>query len=230
MDVFYISPQHLLATDYEPSFSFSVDAAVIRTHRAVATSSVASEVTAYEPTNDISSRYTVPTDASNNQFPSSHHNGNQFPSSHQEGGLTSSLNDRVFSQALPVAPSIDAAKRSLPSMTIISGVTESHKLEQEQLRAPKPSPPPVTKPVPQKPRKAQNKFMQTPSQPVVMPRSAQMVNDIEQQFSGLEFGSAPLSPTAPSQQNNIPSPVAAEPIKTSVPERYYILLFSLHVV
>ena len=87
-------------------------------------------------------------------------------------------------------------------MPIVSGVTESHKLEQEQLRPtpPKPSPLHVHPKPPPQPRRT-NKYAGLPSQPVVMPRSAKMVNDVEEQFSGLEFGSGPLSPHTAAAKN-----------------------------
>ena len=82
-------------------------------------------------------------------------------------------------------------------MPIVSGVTESHKLEQEQLRTSK------TQHV-KKRRRVHKKYVNLPSQPVVMPRSAQMVNDIEEQFTGLEFGSGPLSPRTSANDNQSP--------------------------
>ena len=85
-------------------------------------------------------------------------------------------------------------------MPIVSGVTESHKLEQEQLRPAPPKPAPIH--LHAKPSRRTNKYATIPSQPVVMPRSAKMVNDIEEQFSGLEFGSGPLSPHTTTSSNN----------------------------
>lgn len=159
-------PSSTSKDDKEKYLPENVDAAVIRS---VPTSSTSGEVTSYQPTNDLS-RYMNAA-------------SNQFPSSHQEGGLTSSLNDRAF--PLPSSSvSSDSVNRTVASMPMISGVTESHKLEQEQLKPQRIS----------KPRKSQNKFFQLPKQPVVMPRSAQMVNDIKDQFAGLEFGSGPISP------------------------------------
>ena len=81
-------------------------------------------------------------------------------------------------------------------MPIVSGVTESHKLEQEQLRTSKTQ-------HANKPRRVHNKYVNLPSIPVVMPRSAQMVNDIEEQFTGLEFGSGPLSPRTSANENQL---------------------------
>ena len=81
----------------------------------------------------------------------------------------------------------DSLTRSTASMQIVSGITESHKLEQEQLGLPKMQ---QQKPI----RKVQSRNKPIPSQPVVMPRTAHLVNDAEDQYSGLEFGSVPLSP------------------------------------
>lgn len=173
----------------------NIDTAVIRS---IPNSSTGGgDVTSYQPADDLSRYINTPS--------------NQFPSSHQEGGLTSSLNDpRTFS--LPntnntttnntnnIRTTSDNIHRTISSMPIVSGVTESHKLEQEQLRPTPPKPSPLhvhSKPPPRR----TNKYVNLPSQPVVMPRSAKMVNDIEEQFSGLEFGSGPLSPHTTASKN-----------------------------
>ena len=71
---------------------------------------------------------------------------------------------------------------------MISGITESHKLEQEQRNA-------KTHQQQLKiPRKLIPKNTVQSGQPVVMPRSAKHVHDVEEQFTGLEFGSGPVSP------------------------------------
>lgn len=79
-------------------------------------------MTSYQPTDDISRYMNSPS--------------NQFPSSHPEGGLTNTLNDRAFSLPSSSAAN-DNIHRTISSMPIVSGVTESHKLEQEQLRTSK---------------------------------------------------------------------------------------------
>lgn len=70
---------------------------------------------------------------------------------------------------------------------MISGITESHKLEEEQRNAAK------TQQL-KAPRKPISKNTVQTGQPVVMPRSAKHVHDAEEQFTGLEFGSGPVSP------------------------------------
>ena len=162
-----------------------IDPAVISS---IPTPASSAEVTSYQPTNDIS-RYIT-----NNAV------SNQFPSSQQEGGLTSSLNERDFSSLT------ESLQTGLSSLPIISGITESHKLEQEQrdnaknvnktqqLQQQK-LPPPMRKPLPK-----------NSSQPVVMPRSAKMVHDVEEQFAGLEFGSGPVSPRLLKVANSSPAP------------------------
>ena len=169
-------------------YHIRVDAAVIVS---IPTSATSAEVTSYQPTNDMS-RY-INSSASN-----------QFPSSQQEGGLTNSLNDREFSlTSSGLNIPVDSMKQTMSaanSMPMVSGITESHKLEQEHLRAPPlitpPSVPTPTKTTSahQKSRKNVPKNSVMPSQPVVMPRSAQMVQDDTDQFVGLEFGSGPVSP------------------------------------
>jgi len=153
------------------NFFYRIDAAVICS---IPTSATTAEVTSYQPTNDIS-RYIT------NTAPS-----NQFPSSQQEGGLTSSLNERDYTS---LTDSIH--HQNMSSMPIVSGITESHKLEQEHRNSKvitnKAQKPP--------PRKLTGKGVTMPGQPaVVMPRSAQMVHDVGEQFAGLEFGSGPVSP------------------------------------
>ena len=86
----------------------------------------------------------------------------------------------------------ESSHRLLSSMPVVSGVTESHKLEQEQLQTPKQ--PQSLQSRSQKTKKAHIKYSLIPSQPVVMPRTAHMVADIEEQLIGLEFGSGPISP------------------------------------
>lgn len=165
------TPPHVETGKYVPE---EIDAAVICS---IPTSATSAEVTSYQPTNDIS-RYITNSAASN-----------QFPSSQQEGGLTSSLNERDYSSLT------DSLQQNITNMPMISGITESHKLEQEQLRNPK-----VVQKAP-KARKPPGKNVSLPSQPVVMPRSAQMVHDAEDQFAGLEFGSGPVSPRVPKNTN-----------------------------
>lgn len=155
------------------NFLSRIDPAVISS---IPTSSTAAEVTSYEPTNDTS-RY-IPSSAPSNQF----------PSSQQEGGLTSSLNENDFSS---LAESLQNSA-NLASMPMISGITESHKLEQEQRNAKTTTTQPPMKMVPRKPF-PQKSSVQSGA-PVVMPRSAKHVHDVEEQFAGLEFGSGPVSP------------------------------------
>lgn len=157
------SPSKNDITKYVPE---QIDTAVICS---IPTSSTSAESTSYQPTNDIS-RYIT------NTAPS-----NQFPSSQQEGGLTSSLNERDYSSLT------DSLNQNISSMPMISGITESHKLEQEQRNSKA-----VQKT--QKNRKVPGKNVSMPNMPVVMPRSAQMHHDVGEQFAGLEFGSEPVSP------------------------------------
>ena len=75
-------------------------------------------------------------------------------------------------------------------MPMVSGITESHKLEQEHRTSKI-----INKSQKSQPRKPTGKGVSMPGQPaVVMPRSAQMVHDVGEQFAGLEFGSGPVSP------------------------------------
>ena len=132
--------------------------------------SSSSEVT-YQPTDDISQHVNSPI--------------NQFSSNHAEGGASNALNDQAFSLRSSGCVS-DNIHRTISSKPKVTGVAKSHKIEQEQLRTSK-------KQHLNKPSRVHHKFI-LPSQPVVMPRSAQMFDDIEEEFTGLEFGSGPLSP------------------------------------
>lgn len=166
---------------------FRIDPAVISS---IPTPASSAEVTSYQPTNDIS-RYITNSAASN-----------QFPSSQQEGGLTSSLNERDFTTLT------ESLQTSLSSLPIVSGITESHKLEQEQRDIAKSMTKiqqhqPIQKLLPGPSRKPLPK---NSSQPVVMPRSAKMVHDVEEQFAGLEFGSGPVSPRLLKVANSSPAP------------------------
>ena len=110
---------------YLISIICSVDAAIIRSQRAMPSSTI--ESTSFQSTNDISR----PTYTST--FPN-----NQFPSSHQDSTLSSGLTGRHFTLESLAAASLvnqvnDSSQRPAP---MISGVHESHKLEQEQLQAP----------------------------------------------------------------------------------------------
>ncbi|XP_065640045.1 protein lingerer isoform X1 [Hydra vulgaris] len=169
----------------------NVDAAIICS---IPPSSTCGEVTSYQHTNDLSRYITA---AASNQFPSSHHEGSL---------VVTSLNNRVFSQAMSSIP--ESNHRLLSSMPVVTGVTESHKLEQEQLQSPKLSLSQQTRS--QKPKKA-HKSNLVPSQPVVMPRTTHMVADIEEQLLGLEFGSGPISPVQSkiTEKSLLPSTLSA---------------------
>ncbi|XP_066930272.1 ubiquitin-associated protein 2-like isoform X1 [Clytia hemisphaerica] len=168
-----------------------IDPAVISS---IPTPASSAEATSYQPTNDIS-RYITNSAASN-----------QFPSSQQEGGLTSSLNERDFTTLT------ESLQTSLSSLPIVSGITESHKLEQEQRDIAKSMTKiqqhqPIQKLLPGPSRKPLPK---NSSQPVVMPRSAKMVHDVEEQFAGLEFGSGPVSPRLLKVANSSPAPYSSD--------------------
>ncbi len=104
---------------------YSVDAAVIMSQRAQPTSEAAS----YSTTNELSQT----------TYTSSLHDS-QFPSSHQDTSLSSSLLGRSYIEDLAKATmksNPSEAPKDMPTATMISGVHDSHKLEQEQLQPPK---------------------------------------------------------------------------------------------
>ena len=105
------------------------------------------------------------------------------------------MNSSLTGQSVPSSVGVsDNIHQTISSMPIVSALTESHKVEQVQLRTSKT----------QHVKKLRRKNVNLPSQPLVMPRSAEMFNDIEEHFSGLEFGSGPLSCKTSANDNQSP--------------------------
>eukprot|EP00795_Rhopilema_esculentum_P005844 gene5844-11163_t len=126
-------------------------------------------------------------------YTSSHHNS-RFPSTHQSTSLTSSFLGRNYNLESLAKASMqnngETVEGSMPA-PMISGIHDSHTLEQEQIQPPKAQ------------RQAKQKRttkQQIPAQPVEMPKS--FMEEIEQQLGGLEFGSGPsVSPKFGSESN-----------------------------
>eukprot|EP00794_Sanderia_malayensis_P010061 gene10061-11090_t len=153
-----------------------------------------------------SRRTTYASSLHHNKFPSS---TSSSSSHHQDATATSNLGSTLLGRnylhaddlakvTMKDRDSEDGKSAPSPPATMISGVHDSHKLEQEQLQQPPKSQ------RQQKPKRAQK--TQTPAQPVQMPKST--VEELEHQLGGLEFGSGPSpefgSDAKPSFSSNSP--------------------------
>eukprot|EP00794_Sanderia_malayensis_P010051 gene10051-11080_t len=196
------SPKTQEESLYRPE---NVDTAVIMSQRAPQASAATSS--SESAGNDQHSRRTTyASSLHHNKFPSS---TSSSSSHHQDATATSNLGSTLLGRnylhaddlakvTMKDRDSEDGKSAPSPPATMISGVHDSHKLEQEQLQQPPKSQ------RQQKPKRAQK--TQTPAQPVQMPKST--VEELEHQLGGLEFGSGPSpefgSDAKPSFSSNSP--------------------------